>query len=53
LSEDRTKTVAIIESEKTAIIASVYLPQFIWFAIGSIGNLQHYRCEALRGRKVV
>jgi hypothetical protein len=53
LNEDRTKPVAIVESEKTAIIASVYLPRFIWLAIGSIGNLQHYRCEALRGRKVV
>jgi Domain of unknown function (DUF6371) len=53
LSKDRTKTVAIVESEKTAIIASAYLPNFIWLAIGSMSNLQHYRCEALRGRKVV
>ena len=46
------KPVAIVESEKTAIIASVYLPQFLWLACGSLGNLSHNRCKALAGRSV-
>jgi hypothetical protein len=33
---DKSKPVAIVESEKTAVIASGYLPQFIWLAAGSI-----------------
>ena len=47
------KPVAIVESEKTAIIASVYLPQFVWLACGSLTNLNAARCQVLRGRHVV
>jgi hypothetical protein len=49
---DKTKPVAIVESEKTAVIASVYLPQFIWVAVGSLSNLNVERCSVLKGRKV-
>lgn len=49
---DKTKPVAIVESEKTAIIASVYLPQFIWVAVGSLSNLNAERCSILKGRTV-
>ncbi len=49
---DKTKPVAIVESEKTAIIASVYLPQFIWLAVGSLTNLNAEKCSILKGRIV-
>ena len=50
---DKTKPVAIVESEKTAIIASCYLPKFIWLAVGGINNLKVDRCRILMGREVV
>jgi len=50
---DKTKPVAIVESEKTAIISSVYLPQFIWLAVGSLSNLNAEKCNVLKGRSVV
>ena len=50
---DKTKPVAIVESEKTAVIASVYLPQFIWVAAGSLTNLNAEKCNILKGRTVV
>jgi len=50
---DKIKPVAIVESEKTAIIASVYLPQFIWVAVGSLTNLTAEKCSILKGRKVI
>jgi hypothetical protein len=50
---DRLKPLAIVESEKTAIISSVYLPQFIWLAVGSLTNLNFEKCLSLAGRKVV
>lgn len=47
------KPVAIVESEKTAIIASVYLPEFIWLAVGGLSQLTAERCKSLKGRTVV
>ena len=53
LLKGNNKPVAIVESEKTAIIASVYLPQFIWLAVGSLSNLNEKKCNVLKGRKIV
>jgi hypothetical protein len=53
LSIDKIKPVAIVESEKTAVIASVYLPQFIWVAVGSLTNLNAEKCSILKGRTVI
>jgi rubredoxin len=50
---DKTKPVAIVESEKTAVIASVYLPQFIWLAAGSKDGLNAEKCSILKGRTVI
>lgn len=53
LLKDKIKPIAIVESEKTAIIASLYLSDFIWIAVGSLTNLNKAKCEVLRGRNVV
>jgi hypothetical protein len=53
LLKEKTKPVAIVESEKTAVIASVYLPQFIWVAVGSQSNLKPENCKVLSGRTVI
>ncbi len=50
---DKTKPIAIVESEKTAVIASIYLPQFIWLAVGSLTNLNVEKCSVLNGRTVI
>ncbi|MBT3935416.1 MAG: hypothetical protein HOF35_14270, partial [Bacteroidetes bacterium] len=42
-----SKPVAIVESEKTAIIASVYFPQFTWLATGGVNGLTKDKCETL------
>jgi len=52
LLKGNTKPVAIVESEKTAIVASVYLPQFIWLACGSLQGLNIDKCKVLKGRSV-
>jgi hypothetical protein len=53
LAGDSISPVAIVESEKTAIIASVYFPQFLWLACGAMQNLNAERCGVLKGRHVI
>ncbi|HEY6975162.1 MAG TPA: DUF6371 domain-containing protein [Chitinophagaceae bacterium] len=52
LITDNTKPIAITESEKAAIIASVYLPEFVWIAAGSKDGLTLNKCHILKGRDV-
>ncbi len=53
LLHDATKKVAIVESEKTAVIASIYLPDMIWVACGGSEGLNADRCSVLKGRNVI
>ncbi|HXL01353.1 MAG TPA: DUF6371 domain-containing protein, partial [Dysgonamonadaceae bacterium] len=39
LSAYPKKTIAIVESEKTAIIASLFMPEYVWLAAGNINGL--------------
>ena len=48
-----TQPIAIVESPKTAIIATPYLPQYIWLSIISLSYLTADRLEVLRGRRIV
>jgi len=52
LNQQPASPIAIVESEKTAIVASVYLPRFLWLAVGSLNNLSAEKCNVLAGRKV-
>ncbi|MFC4213471.1 DUF6965 family protein [Pedobacter lithocola] len=49
--------IAVVESEKTAIIATGYLPQFTWVASGNKNGLSIDKCNALKancnGRAVI
>lgn len=53
LAAEPGKTVAIVESEKTAIIASHYMPEYIWLAAGSLDGLNVDKCKVLKGRNVM
>lgn len=49
------KPIAIVESEKTALVMSYLYPDFIWVATLSLNNFQAYRLNFLQGstRKVI
>jgi hypothetical protein len=53
LLRGNNKPVVIVESEKSAVIGSIYYPAYVWLATGGCGNLSAERCEPLRGRKVI
>ena len=48
------KPVAIVESEKTALVAALFIPDFIWLATGGMhGCFNSEAMQVLRGREVV
>lgn len=54
LSESPTKSVAIVESEKSALIATHYMPEFIWLATGGMhGCFKSDVVNVLKGRSVM
>lgn len=47
------KPVAIVESEKSAIIASCIVPDMVWLAAGNLNGLSVEKCQVLIGRNVM
>ncbi|MBC6991675.1 DUF6371 domain-containing protein [Hymenobacter sp. BT491] len=45
--------VALVESAKTAMVATSYLPEFVWLATMGLNFLTPDRLEPLRGRRIV
>lgn len=53
LTLDTMKPVGIAESEKTAIVATGYLPGLVWLAAGGLEQINIEKCKPLAGRRVV
>ena len=45
--------IALVESEKTAIVATPYYPRFVWLATGSLSQLTAERLAPVKGRHLV
>lgn len=50
--ENKDKPIALVESEKSAVICSIEFPQYVWLATGGKSQL-NARADTLKGRKVV
>ena len=53
INEDYDKKVAIVESEKTAIIMSIIVPDVIWLATGAKNGLKLDKLKPLKHREIV
>lgn len=53
INEDYNKPIAIVESEKTAVIMSLIVPDVVWLATGSKQNLKVKLIQPLIGRKII
>lgn len=51
--DDTTSSIAIVESEKTAVICSQLIPSLLWMASGGLSHLQPELLLPLRGRKII
>ena len=47
------KPIAIVESEKSALIMSMVMPEYLWMACGSLNNFNEKFLEPLRGRLII
>lgn len=52
LAVDQARPVAVVESEKTAIVAAGFLPEFLWLATAGKNNLNKEKLKAVQGRRV-
>lgn len=50
---DPDQAVAIVESEKSALIMSLVKPDYLWMACGSLNNFNENFLKPLQGRKIV
>ena len=50
---DPKMPIAIVESEKSALIMSIVMPEYLWMACGSMNNFNETFLSPLRGRTIV
>ena len=53
LSWNPDKNVALVESEKTALIGASVFPQYVWLATGGKSQLSIDKMRVLKGRRVI
>ncbi|WP_224483482.1 DUF6371 domain-containing protein [Robertkochia aurantiaca] len=53
LKRNSNATVGLVESEKTAIIAAIAIPEIFWLATGGINNINQERNQCLVNRSVI
>ena len=53
LLNDTVKQIAIVESEKTALIMSIEFPQHTWMSTGSLQGFKYEHLEPLKNYKII
>jgi len=53
LLNDNVKQVAIVESEKTALIMSIEFPNYTWMSTGSLNGFKHEYLAPLKGTDII
>lgn len=53
LNKHPAKKIAIVESEKTAILMSLAIPEFNWLAVGSCQNLSFNMLKLIKNKDVI
>ena len=53
INETNTKTIALVESEKTAVLMSIFKPEYVWLSTGSKSGLKYEYLKAIKNYNIV
>jgi hypothetical protein len=53
VKEQKNKTIGLVESEKTAVVMSLFLPNFIWLATGGFLGFKYDRLVPIKHCKII
>lgn len=53
INETNTKTIALVEGEKTAVIMSLFKPDYIWLATGGKGGFKYEFLKPIKDFKII
>lgn len=53
LKKEKRKPIAIVEAEKTAVVASIFLDKFLWIACGGKSYLKAEKLRRFEKRKII
>ena len=53
INESTQRTIAVVESEKTAVLMSVFKPQYIWVATGMKGGFKYENLKPIKDYKII
>ncbi len=53
LKAETEKAVAVVEAEKTAVICSIFFPEYVWLGAGSATNLSYGKLCRFKDRQIV
>jgi hypothetical protein len=53
INESNQKTIAVVESEKTAVIMSIFKPDYIWVATGMKGGFKFETLKPIKDYKII
>lgn len=53
LEENIGKPIVLVESEKTALVSAIHLPEYVWLGYGGINGLTDDKLNVLKGKKII
>ncbi|MCG2460386.1 DUF6371 domain-containing protein [Flavobacteriaceae bacterium F89] len=53
INENKTRTIALVEGEKTAIIMSIFKPEYLWMATGSKGGFKYEMLKPIKDFNII
>lgn len=52
-TQNYSKPIGLVESEKTAVMMSLFVPEFIWLATGSLNGFKSAYLEPIKKRQII